>query len=263
MKIIYTSILGCPQTIKDKLVVEKLNNANEFVDTLKANLKQTKKLMFITNRWNSTTPKDQPRDEVFNDYHYTNQEYANVVRDCYSLSGIKFDEMVVVDCDYKGDFKEDLLSADMVFVQAGHTPRGLKILKDLNFEDYANDYKGILLLTGTATKLPASKVLSTHHGNMQEYEIEQGLCLKDYSIRPYFSYSLRERFNKKFKVKVKLLKDFSQHTDVYAIGAETYMIDDSKKVKIYGDCWLFKNREIKRVCKNGQVKDVCNHVNQI
>ena len=95
------------------------------------NLKQTKKLMFITNRWYSTTPKDQPRDEVFNDYHYTNQEYANVVRDCYSLSGIEFDEMVVVDCDYKGNFKEDLLSSDMVFVQAGHTPRGLKILKDL------------------------------------------------------------------------------------------------------------------------------------
>lgn len=123
MKIIYTSILGCPQTIKDKLVVEKLNNANGFVDNLKSSLKQTKKLMFITNRWQSITPKDQPRD----DYHYTNQEYANVVRDCYSLSGIKFDEMVVVDCDYKGDFRQYLLSADMVFVQAGHTPRGLKI----------------------------------------------------------------------------------------------------------------------------------------
>lgn len=256
MKIIYTSILGCPQTIKDKLVTEKLNNANGFVDSLKENLKQTKKLMFITNRWNSTTPKDQPRDEVFNDYHYTNQEYANVVRDCYSLSGIKFDEMVVVDCEYKGNFKEDLLSSDMVFVQAGHTPRGLKILKDLNFEVYVKDFQGVLLLTGTATKLPASKVLSTHHGNMQEYEIEQGLCLKDYSIRPYFSYSFKERYNKKFKVKVKLLKDFSQHTDVYAIGGETYMIDEKNNVKIYGKCYLFRQGKIKKICKDNKVLNI-------
>lgn len=91
---------------------------------------------------------------------------------------------------------------------------------------------------------------------MQEYEIEEGLCLKDYSIRPYFSYFLRERFNKKFKVKVKLLKDFSQHTDFYAIGAETYMIDDSKKVKVYGDCWLFKNGKIKKICKNKKISQL-------
>ena len=255
MKIIYTSILGCPQTIKDKLVVEKLNNANGFVDTLKSSLKQTKKLMFITNRWQSITPKDQPRDEVFNDFHYTNQEYANTVRECYALSGIKFDEMVVVDCDYNGNFKQDLLSSDLVFVQAGHTPRGLKILKDLNFENYVKDYKGVLLLTGTATKLPASKVLSTHHGNMKEFEIEEGLNLRNYSIRPYFSYSLKERFNKKFKVKLILLKDMSQHIDIYAIGGETYMIDDNNKIKICGSCWTFKKGKVHKICKDKQIKE--------
>ena len=34
------------------------------------------------------------------------------------------------------------------------------------------------------------------------------------------------------------------------------MIDDNDSIKIYGKCWLFKNRKIKRVCKNGQVKDI-------
>ena len=48
----------------------------------------------------------QPRDEVFNDYHYTNQEYANVLKECYAHSGIKFNEMVVVDCEYQGNFKQ-------------------------------------------------------------------------------------------------------------------------------------------------------------
>ena len=256
MEIIYTSVLGCPKTISNKLVSERLDNSNGFVDMLKLKLKQTKRLMFITNRWLSFTPKEQPKDEVFNDYHYTNKEYAEVVRQCYSLSGINFEELIVVDSEYNGNFKQDLLSCDLVFVQSGHTPRGLKVLKDLHFEDYVNEYEGILLLTGTATKLPASKVLSTHHGNMKEYEIQQGLCLKDYSIRPYFSYSLKDRMNKKFRVKVKLLKDFSKHCKVYALGANSYMIDSHNKIEIYGDCWLIDNKKIKKICRNKKTVNI-------
>lgn len=256
MKIIYTSVLGCPRAKNNQLVCEKLKDNNNFVDTLKSELKQTKKIMFITNRWNTSTPKDQPKDEVFNDYHYTNQEYANAVKECYALSGIEFDEMVVVDCEYNGNFKQDFLSSDLVFVQAGHTPRGLKILKDLKIENFINDFKGVLLLTGTATKLPASKVLSTHHGNIKEYEIEKGLCLKNYSIRPYFSYSLKDRFDKKFKVKVYLLKEFSKATDVFAIGGESYIIDNNINIQIYGDCWHIKNGKIKKVCQKGLNKTI-------
>lgn len=256
MKIIYTSMLGCPKTVDGKLIASKLDDANGFLNVLKTNLNQTKKLVFITNRWNVSTPKDQPKDEVFNDYHYTNQEYANVVKNSYALSGIEFDEMVVVDCDYKGDFKKDILSADMIFIQSGHTPRGLKILKDLKFEEYIKDYSGVLLLTGTATKLPASKVLSTHHGNMNEYEIEEGLNLKNYSIRPYFAYSFKMMFDKKFRNRVNLIKLFSKEIDVYAIGGDSYITDDNNNIKVYGSCWLFKNSRIKKLCKDGLVKKI-------
>ncbi|MBE7075211.1 MAG: hypothetical protein E7376_04460 [Clostridiales bacterium] len=252
MKIFYTSKLGCPKTKDNKLVTEKLDDTNGFINNLKTNLKQTKKLLFITNRWQSITPADQPKDEVFNDYHYSNKEYANVVKECYALTGISFDEIIVVDCDYKGDFKQDLLTSDLIFIQGGHTPRGLKILKTLNFEEYIKDYQGILLLAGTSAKLPATKVLSTHHGNMQEYEIEQGLNLKNYSIRPYFDYCLKLKFNKKFKNRIKLLKSFSYNIDVYALGGNSYMIDDENNIKIFGNCYLLKNGKMKKICKENK-----------
>ena len=35
MEIIYTSVLGCPKTISNKLVSERLDNSNGFVDMLK------------------------------------------------------------------------------------------------------------------------------------------------------------------------------------------------------------------------------------
>lgn len=250
MKIIYTSTLGCPQTINNKLITAKLRNANCFIDTLKQALKQTKQIMFITNRWQTNTPLDQPKDEVFNDYHYTNKEYANTLKSCLELSGIKFEKIVVVDCEYQGDFKLDCLSSDLIFIQSGHTPRGLKILKDLSFEKIIKEFAGVLLMTGTSAKLPANKVLSTHHGNMKEYEIEEGLCLKTYSIRPHFKYSFKMRFDKKFRARVSLIKDFSKNIDVYAIDNDSYIFDDNGNVVVYGNCHLFKNGKIKKICSD-------------
>lgn len=247
MKIFYTSSLSCPKTADGKLVAQSFSGSNNFIDLIKQHLKQRKKLMIISNRWAESTPNDQPADEVFNDYHYTNQEYANTVNTCFQLSGVKFDEVVLVDQNYDGNFEQDLISSDLVYIQSGHTPRGLKILKNLHFKKFLKNYHGILLLTGTATKLLATKVLSTHHGNMKEYEIEDGLGLRDYSIRPFFNYSLRLRLNKKFRVRIKLLKNFSKQIPTYAIGDEGFVLDNNGQLTFYGNCWSIDSGKIKKI----------------
>ena len=249
MKIIYTSFLAIPKTRDNKLVVEPFENADGFIDNLKKELSSTDKMVFVTNRWQCSTPKDQPKDEVFNDYHYTNKEHANAVKDCFKLSGIDFKEIVIVDCEYKGNLKEDIETSNFVYIQGGHTPRGLKILKDINFVDCIEGYKGVLLFSSTSAKLPATKALSTHHGNMKEWEIEESLGLRNYSIRPHFDFSIKEYlFDKKFRNRIKLIKEFSKHIDVYGLGGNSYMIDKNNKFKIYGKCWLFKNGKLKK-CK--------------
>lgn len=249
MKIFYTSTLACPQNTNQKLVAQKIDNGDGFVDLIKQHLKQRKKLMVISNRWAANTPADQPADEVFNDYHYTNQEYADAVKACFQLSGIKFDEVVLVDQNYDGNFEQDLISSDLVYIQSGHTPRGLKILKNLRFKTFLKNFHGILLLTGTATKLLATKVLSTHHGNMKEYEIEDGLSLRDYSIRPFFNYSLKLRLNKKFRARIKLLKDFSRQTPIYAISDDGFILDNNGQLTFYGNCWSIQDGKIRKISR--------------
>lgn len=248
MKIVYTSFLAIPQTRNNKLVVEQFENANGFVDVLKDELRKTEKMVFITNRWQSSTPKDQPKDEVFNDYHYTNKEYAMVVKECFKESGMDFKEIVIVDSEYKGNLKKDISTSDFVYVQGGHTPRGLKILKDINFVDSVEGYDGVVLFCSTAAKLPATKALSTHHGNLKEYEIEDSLGLKDYSIRPHFDFSLKEYlFNKKFRNRIKLIKEFSKHIDVYGLCGKSYIIDKENEFNVYGKCWLFRKGKLKKL----------------
>ncbi len=248
MKIIYTSFLLQPKTRDNKLIIEPFQNENGIIDTLKAELTGFNKLLFITNRWNSTTPKNQPKDEVHNDYHYTNNQYAKAVKQGFKLAGIDFKEMIVVDYEYSGNLKDVIKTADMVYIQGGHTPRGLKILKDINFVEAIEGYEGVMVFNSTASKLPATKALSTHHGNMKEYEIEESLNLRDYSIRPHFNYSLKEYlFDKKFRNRIKLIKDFSKHIDVYGLGGNSYIIDKDNDFKIYGKCWLFKNGKLKKL----------------
>ena len=248
----YTSMLGCPEDNGSQVLPKILGNDNGFVDVLKSYLPKQKTLMFITNRWQNQTPKEQPKDEVFNDYHYTNKEYANAVFESFKLSGFGFDKLIVVDCDYKGDFEKDLSSSELVFIQGGHTPRGLKILKDLHFDKYAKEYNGVVIFTGTSAKLPASKVLSTHHGSKTDYEVEEGLSLKDYSVRPHFNFHFKLHFDKKFKVRIELLKDFSKHIDVYAIAKNSFIVDDNKQKQIYGTCFRFKNKRMKKICQNNK-----------
>ena len=248
MKIIYVSFLAIPKTRENKLIRQPFENTNGFIDNLKKELSATNKFVFISNRWKSTTPKNQPKDEVFNDYHYTNKEYALVVKDCFKLSGIDFKEMVIVDSDYNDNLKKDILSSDFIYIQGGHTPRGLKILKDINFVDCIDNYKGVMLFSSTSAKLPATKALSTHHGNLKEYEIEESLGLKDYSIRPHFDYSIKEYLiDKKFRNRIKLIKEFSKNIDVYGLGGKSYIIDKDNNIGIYGKCWLFKNGKLKKI----------------
>ncbi len=252
MIIFYTSMLGCPENNGSEVLPKVLDNDNGFVDVLKSYLPKQKTLMFITNRWQQQTPKDQPEDEVFNDYHYTNSQYAEAVFESFRMSGFGFDKLIVVDCDYKGNFQKDLSASQLLFIQGGHTPRGLKILKDLQFDKLANGFNGVAIFTGTSAKLPASKVLSTHHGSKTDYEIEDGLNLKNYSVRPHFNYYFKLHFDKKFQVRIKLLKDFSKHIDVYAIGSNSFIIDDNRQKQIFGTCYQFKNKKMKKICKNNK-----------
>jgi len=256
MKIIYTSFLLQPKHENNKVITIPFENTNGIIDNLKSELGGTKKMVFITNRWDNITPKSQPKDEVFNDYHYTNKQYAKAVKDGFKASGINFKQMVIVDCDYDGNLKEDIASADMVYIQGGHTPRGLKILKDINFVDAINGYEGVIIFNSTSAKLPASKALSTHHGNMKEWEIEESLNLRDYSVRPHFDYSLKEYlFDKKFRNRIKLIKEFSKHIDVYGLGGNSYIIDKDGVFKVYGKCWLFRNGKLKKINKDKQIKE--------
>jgi len=250
MTIIYSSILGCPRTVDDQLVIEQVDNSTDFVDNLKRNLKGVKKMVFISNRWDKRTSLAQPKDEVFNDYHYTNDEYAKAVRSCFAISRLVFEKMVVVDCEYKGNLKKELADADFIYIQGGHTTRGLQVLEKLKFYDCLKDFDGTILVTSTAAKLPSTKVLSTHHGNLKEFEVDEGLCLKDYSVRPHFSHSLKLKFNKKHRARVKLLKNFSKEIEVFAIDSHSYIIDTSNDFLVYGPCYTFKNGKLRKYKDN-------------
>ena len=247
MKIVYSSALGCPKTIDDKLVLEQVDNSTDFVDNIKRNLNGVKKMVFISNRWDRITSLAQPGDEVFNDFHYTNEEYAKAVRTCFAKAKLVFNEMVIVDGEYKGNLKEELKDADFVYIQGGHTTRGLKVLEDLKFKNALEEFDGMILVTGTAAKLPAAKILATQ--NLVDFNIEKGLGIKDYSVRPFFKHTLKLKFNKKHRARVRLLKNFSKEIDVYAMGYLSYIIDLGHELQFYGPCYLFKNGKLRKVKK--------------
>lgn len=250
MTIIYSSILGTPRIIDDKPVIEQVDNSTDFVDNLKRNLKGVKKMVFIPNRWDRIPSLVQSKDEIYNDYHCSNEEYAKAIRSCFAISRLSFEKMVIIDSEYKGNIKKELADADLIYVQGGYTTRGLNVLEKIKFYENIKDFNGTILFTSTASKLAATRVLSTHNQNLKEYEIEEGLCLKDYSVRPYFKHSKKLLFNKAHRARLRLLKALSKEIDVYAIDNHSYIIDTNEDFFVYGPCFTFKNGKLRKHKEN-------------
>ena len=117
--------------IDDTPVIEQVDNSTDFVDNLKRNLKGVKKMVFIPNRWDRIPSLVQTKDEAFSDYHCNNEEYAKAVRSCFAISRLSFENIVIIDSEYKGNIKKELEDADLIYVQGGHTTRGLNILEKI------------------------------------------------------------------------------------------------------------------------------------
>lgn len=68
---------------------------------------------------------------------------------------------------------------------------------------------------------------------------EESLAQDKYSFKDYL-------FNKKYRNRIKLLKNFSKHIDVYAIGSEAYIFDNGINMQIFGKYYKFTNGKIEK-----------------
>ena len=247
MKIIYTSVLGFPKTKGNSSVPTKLPDENGFVDLLKINLNDMNKLLIISNRNDSDNKKT--KDQIEND-----KLYAENVKESYKLSGIGFKEASLIDNTFDGDLKKEVHSADMVLVEGGRSATVLQRLKGIGFDAALSDYNGVVIMTNSSAKMLATKVLNTHNGKSKDMEIEPGLAVRKYSVSPYFDYSIRTWFNKRAMNRIRLIKDFSNNIDVYAISNKSYIMDDGSSLVIYGKCHLFEKSKLRKICKDNDYR---------
>ena len=243
MKIIYTSVLGFPKNKGNNIPPTRLPDANGFVDLLKINLNEMNKLLIISNKGDSNEKKTA--EQIEND-----KLYAEQIKNAYKLSGIGFKDASYIDASFEGDLKKEVLSSDMVLVEGGRSAKVLERLKNIKFDDILADFDGVVIMTNSAAKMLATKVLNTHNGASKEMEVDKGLSIRKYSVSPYFDYSIRTLFNRRARNRIKLIKEFSNSIDVYAISNKSYIMDDGSSLVIYGKCHLFEKARLRKICKD-------------
>ena len=249
MKIIYSSILGGVEIENQKLISKPFPNENEFLDVLNDYCKERKKLVFISNREENKIKKPKEKDEVFNDYFYSNKKYFKALKKNFKLSSLDFEKYVLVDENYKGNLKEEIATASLVYVQGGHTLRGLDFINKIKLKECLVGYKKLLFLHSTATKILGGKksVLSTLHGDIKNYKLDDGLGLKNYTIRPHFNFEVLKGEDVKNKNRLKLIKKLSKNILVFGVSGESFIVDDDGMMEYFGECYSIFIEDIKKI----------------
>lgn len=234
--IFLTSDMGCCKKVDGVYIANSIDNKNSIVNQIKLKLNKEIDFMFICS-----DPSGYEKNDI----------YSNITFKSFNMSGFSFKNLIIVDNRYRGDLKEDIKKADIIFLAGGHTPTEMKFFESLNLRELLKDYEGVIIGQSAGSLNLADTVVCT-----PEYEEEigtkytwRGLGLTNINIEPHFVVNVVDELDKKFREE--LLK-ISESYVVYAICDGTHIYDNGLEQIIYGESYLLSDRKIEKICDKNQ-----------
>lgn len=172
-----TSNLGCSTKVGGVWVPVKCDNSNCFIDNLRKEVGDIKKLTIIAS---------DP------DNYYRLDSQANCVIRGLQLDGFSVEEVNIIDHRFNGDMTNAILSSDVVFLCGGHVPTQNKYFKEIKLQDILEEYNGVVVGM-SAGSMNCSKLVYAQPESEEEYldknyqKYIEGLGLTNLVIMPHMN----------------------------------------------------------------------------
>ena len=232
-KIFLTSDLGCSYKADGKRFPKVIDNQNGIIEQIKNNIDKEDNFLFFCS-----SPYDYEK----------NDSYAKVTFDSFNMSGFNFKKLIIVDYRYKGNLKEDIKNAEIIFLAGGHTSTEMKYFNEINLRELLKNYKKVIIGQSAGALNLADIVVCG-----PEYEEEigteyvwEGLGLTKINVEPHF---ILEPLESEIKIREELLK-LSEQYKIYAICDGSHVFDDGENQTLYGEGYLIENKKVKKICSN-------------
>lgn len=205
--------------------IKNVGFSKDIQEELKKDLRNIHKISFI-----ASSPDNH--EETLK-YVYGNSSIIGILD--YLNMIIPLNDVVVNIVDNKN--KELDLTSDVIYLLGGNYKTQLAFLKENNYFEKLQEYKGILLGTSCGAMNIAKKGYYSKDKEINESFFYEGLALVDITIDPHFDINNKNQVNE--------IKKMSIDNIIYGVSDFSSIIIENNKLKYIGKIYLVKDGIIK------------------
>lgn len=213
-----------------------IDNENGFLDNLKKYMTKRKCMVVISGN---------PSKKRSGDPNY-------ITKESFQMSGIPFKEYIYVDESNKQDIKEYVKKADCINLFGGHLPTANAFINELNLKDLIKDFSGVIIGASGGAMNMADAVycipeVEGEHTDKSFNRILKGLALTNINIIPHYHFFEKKIFSDGVRMLEDILLPDSKKMPMFAIPDRSYIIQQGKKIEIFGEAYLLKEGKIELI----------------
>lgn len=223
-------------------VANELDNSNGIVDQIKNSLNGNNTLLFI-----ASSPDDKEKINL----------YTKLLFEGLKLSGISFNEYLVLDSSTVDNAQEYIDKANMIFLSGGDTYIQNEFFKRIHLREKLEKFNGLIIGQSAGAINMADDVFnSPEEMEKSEPVFFQGLGLTNINIEPHFMLD-DSNFDESEKYQRNAILSESNNRKIYGqCNGSHILIDNDGNVTIYGETYLISNGQILLACENGYNKEI-------
>lgn len=236
-KLFFTSNTKHYHKENDVNVANNIDNINGIVNQIRSILDGNNTILYVAS---------SPDDYEKVDY------YSKLIFDGFKLSGLTFDNYLVLDRRTSNLSEGYVSKADLIFLSGGDSYVENQFFKDIKLKELLENYQGVIIGQSAGSINLAGDVYNSPEDGVETDERTihfSGLGLSDVNIEPHFildttSFDENELYQRKH-----VLNESNIRT-IYALCDGSHIVETDEEIIVYGESYLIKDENIILLCKD-------------
>ena len=229
MVLFLTSNIGGIKKENGQKIPVEFYSKNQFLLNMKKSLKSNKKFVLIAS----------------NPFNFEqNDKFLEMDIEALKLSGLSFDEYLILDNRNKTKIPEVLKDSSLIFLCGGNTYIQNQFFNEINLKKYIKGLDATIVGISAGAINSAEEVFNSpeKEDELSNPYILVGLGLTEFNIEPHFD------INSNNTIQIKSILDESYNRVIYGLPDGSYIEGN----KVYGRCYKIYKGNIEIICNDNE-----------
>lgn len=238
MRVFLTSDMQMSVKKNGERIACEINNINGIVDQLKILIKKFNKFVFIASNPDGYEKTDS---------------YANVTKKSFELSGMFFNEFIVLDNRNAKNTKQIIKNADIIYLAGGYVPTQNSFFEKIKLKQCLKKFDGVII-GQSAGAMNLSNIVYNYPEDETELNDPKyltGLGLSPITIIPHYEKNTGNIHSQGMNILQDYFLPDSKDNTFIAITDGSHVLIEEGKVLLCGEIYEIKDGVITELCYEG------------